>query len=136
MDRRRAQWLTMIDIDACEYCHLGGCLDPVALIETKLIWSRDKTIIVTENLARRASLPAFLVEYETTLPTQLCDQCEHPIAVDGNDISYFVVTGDSGAEEKSPQEYAEWLWGLRFRHWREQCPNPASARMLGWSDAA
>lgn len=133
LDGNRAQWLTMIDVDACEYCHLGGCLEPVALIETKLIWSREKTMTVTANLARRASLPVFLVEYETLKPSESCETCEQPVAVEGNDIAYFVITGDGAPQDElSPQAYAEWLWRLRLGHWRDGCVNPAAARMLAW----
>lgn len=133
VDVNRARWLTQIDIDSCEYCHLGGCLEPVALVETKLIWSREKTMTVTNNLARRAAIPAFLVEYETTKPTGACDHCGQPVAVDGNDIAYFVATGVSGSlPEMDPAKYAEWLWELRFGHWRSECGNPAATRMLEW----
>lgn len=137
LDGNRAQWLTMIDVDACEYCHLGGCLEPVALIETKLIWSREKTITVTANLGRRASLPVYLVEYETLKPSELCGACDQPVAVDGNDIAYFAVTGEGApSDELTPKDYAEWLWALRLEHWQSACPNPASARMLNWQKAA
>src|SRR5690554_3397154 len=133
IDRLRAQWLTQIDIDSCEYCFLGGCLQPVALIETKLIWSVDKTITVTQNLAKRAGIPAYLVEYETTLPTAKCDTCHQPVAVEGNDIEYFIITGPDGPlPEKDPAKYAEWLWELRFDHWRNECTNPAREKMLNF----
>jgi len=132
-----AAWMTQIDINCCEYCHLGGCLETVALIETKLIWSFDKTITVTENLGRRARLSGgiYLVEYQPTKPTHYCESCDRPDDVPGNDIEYFVVTGGTTTEqrtsvEKTPQEYAEWLWSLRFNHWLNECPNPAKTRML------
>lgn len=139
LGRPRDEWISQIDIDCCEYCHLGGCSEPVALIETKLIWSREKTFTVTKNLAQRANLTGgvFLVEYETTKPTRLCDECGRPDADPDNDISYFIVTDHSlergGSVEKSPAEYAEWLWSLRFRHWQDECSNPARLRMLKWS---
>lgn len=137
--RQRADWMSQIDIDCCEYCHLGGCLEPVALIETKLIWASDKTMTVTRNLARRAELAggAYLVEYETKSQVSLCDECGRPDADPDNDILYFIVTdalADRGGTlpEQTPSEYAEWLWSLRFEHWRSECTNPAKARMLDW----
>lgn len=130
--RERAGWMTMIDIDSCEYCFLGGCYQPVALIETKLIISREKTLTVTENLARRASLPAHLVEYAPTLDSIMCDTCGRPDATPGNDIDYFVI---DGRLEKTPAEYAEWLWNLRIPHWLHECTNPAKRHMLEKSAA-
>jgi hypothetical protein len=135
---RRAGWMSQIDIDCCEYCHLGGCLEPVALIETKLIMSTDKTVTVTKNLARRAELSGgcYLVEYETTKPPIVCYECGRPDSVPDNDIAYFIVTDGSlergGSVEKTPVEYAEWLWSLRIPHWDSECTNPARLRMLGW----
>ena len=136
--QQRATWMSLIDIDCCEYCHLGGCLEPVALIETKLVWSSEKTITVTRNLARRANLTGavFLVEYATVRETSLCDQCGRPDADLDNDISYFIVTDGSversAGREMSPAEYAEWLWMLRFPHWQQECANPARSKMLAW----
>jgi hypothetical protein len=133
---RRADWMSQIDIDCCEYCHLGGCNEPIALIETKLVMSTAKTMTVTRNLARRADLSGgiFLVEYETTKPARLCSECGRPDADPDNDIEYFVVTDgsvDKGQSvERTPAEYAEWLWSLRRPHWENECENPARLRML------
>jgi hypothetical protein len=133
IDPQRAEWLTMIDVDCCEYCFLGGCLEPVALIETKLIWSREKSITVTTNLARRANIPAYLVEYQTTMPTAQCEACEQPMAVVDNDIEYFAITGPGAPEDVvKPPDYAEWLWSLRLDHWLTECRNPAAKRMTQW----
>lgn len=136
VDPLRADWMSQIDIDCCEYCHLGGCMEPVALIETKLVMSRQKAMTVTRNLARRASLSGgiFLVEYETTKPPRLCAECGRPDADPDNDISYFIVTDGSVEKgksvERTPAEYAEWLWSLRRPHWENECENPARLRML------
>jgi hypothetical protein len=134
----RADWMSQIDIDCCEYCHLGGCMEPIALIETKLIMSTQKAMTVTRNLARRASLSGgiFLVEYETTKPATLCAECGRPDADPDNDIAYFIVTDGSVEQgesvERTPEQYAEWLWSLRRPHWEIECRNPARLRMLEW----
>ncbi len=122
---QRADWMSMIDIDCCEYCHLGGCSQPVALIETKLVWSQSKNATVMVNLARRTDppLPAYLVEYDLL----------NPINAPENDITYFVVTdliSNTDPTEMTPTDYAEWLWSLRYPHWRSECRNPARSRML------
>lgn len=135
VDRHRAEWMSQIDIDSCEYCHLGGCLEPVALIETKLVWSDSKTLTVTKNLARRASLAGsvFLVEYDLERLPVYCDDCGRPAEDPENDIKYFVVTNANGdSHEMDPAQYAEWLWSLRFPHWENECTNPARKRMLQW----
>lgn len=129
---QRAHWMSMIDIDCCEYCFLGGCFQPVALIETKLIISTEKTMTVTENLAHRANLPAYLVEYAPTRDSISCETCGRPDASPENDIEYFVI---NGTDEKTPAQYAEWLWSLRVTHWRSECSNPASQRMLAMMPA-
>lgn len=116
----------MIDVDSCEYCFLAGCFQPVALIETKLIISTDKTMTVTANLANRATIPAYLVEYAPKFDTIWCPTCGRPDATPDNDIDYFIV---DGAEEKTPQQYADWLWDLRLPHWRDECTNPARVHM-------
>jgi hypothetical protein len=138
LDPQRAGWMSLIDIDCCEYCHLGGCLEPVALIETKLVMSNDKTMTVTRNLARRAKLSGgvYLVEYETTKPSRLCAECGRPDADPDNDIKFFIVTDGSveqgNSVEYGPKEYAEWLWSLRRLHWEDECRNPARRHMLTW----
>ena len=113
-------------------------MEPVALIETKLVMSTQKAMTVTRNLARRAGLSGgiFLVEYATVKPSRLCAVCGRPDADPDNDIEYFIVT--DGATERgesveySPAEYAEWLWSLRRSHWENECRNPAAKRMLSW----
>ncbi len=141
LDPQVAEWMSLIDIDCCEYCHLGGCLEPVALIETKLVMSTDKTMTVTRNLARRASLSGgvYLVEYQTAKPSRLCAECGRPDADPDNDIEYFIITDgsvDQGESvERTPAEYAGWLWSLRFPHWMSECRNPARSRMLSWPTA-
>ena len=66
-DRRMAAYraaydCTMIDVDGLEYCRY--CRSPLALIEVKHRKAADKTTAVLAALARRADVPAFLVEYE------------------------------------------------------------------------
>lgn len=116
---RRARWVSLIDIDCCEFCHL--CSEPVALIELKDVRAASKVGTVTARLASRAMIPAWLVEYE--------------ISDDGTDITRFIATPwhpvGEGPRELTPQEYAEWLWALRADHWKNECRNGAAGRMLG-----
>ncbi len=134
--KNRATWMSQIDIDSCEYCHL--CSEPIALVETKTIWARSKNGTVTAKLAERASLSAYLVEYQTHGPALTCSTCGRPNAIEGDDILRFLVSqwhpkpaGDNaGRREMYPVEYANWLWSLRFGHWRVECNHPLSVRML------
>jgi hypothetical protein len=130
IDRQRAQWMCLIDIDACEYCHL--CYEPVALIETKNVTAVSKASTVTEKLADRATLPAFLVEYQLLHPIEQCDSCGHPTETHKQDIVQFWVTKLDTQDRvlKLPTDYAEWLWSLRVRHWKLECPNGAAMRMV------
>lgn len=130
LGKQRARATSLIDIDGCEYCHL--CREPVALIEVKAIWARSKVGTVTANLARRAKLPAFLVEYETYGPTFTCHECGRAEAGDDDEIIRFFVTqwypADDERHEMEPAAYAEWLWRLRANHWQHACANPAAER--------
>lgn len=115
---RRAQFVSLIDIDCCEYCSL--CFEPVALLETKDIRAKSKSGTVTSKLASRARLPAWVVEYSLNEV--------------GDDIDWFQITPwhpkGCGSRRLSPQQYAEWLWYLRREHWQTECRNGASGRML------
>lgn len=101
-----ASRVTVIDIDWCEYC--CRCKQPVALIETEQSSQRTtpKPAVVTSELARAASLPAYSVTYTAD--------------ADGTDITSFLVRqlvpvrGD--VQALSPQAYALWLLGLRETH--------------------
>lgn len=114
---RRAQWVSLIDIDCCEYCHL--CYEPVALVETKDIRAKSKAGTVTAKLASRAMLPAWVVEYSLT-PA-------------GDDIEWFRLTQwhpqRPGTQQLTAQQYALWLWDLRREHWLRECRNGAAPRM-------
>lgn len=136
---QRARWVSLIDIDGCEYCNL--CYEPVALIEVKALWARTKVGTVTANLARRAGTVAYLVEYETHGPTFTCSECGRAEAADDTDeIVRFYVTQwwpqDGERVEYEPHEYADWLWNLRADHWRDECQHARASWMLERSEAA
>lgn len=127
----RAGWMSQIDIDSCEYCHL--CYEPVALIETKDIKAISKAGTVTTRLAGRAHLEAYLVEYELNGQRGCCSTCGRAEPIGDEDILRFFVTEWTGqSPTRTPMEpsaYAEWLWSLRFPHWESECTNPQAPRM-------
>src|SRR5690606_33274174 len=91
----RAAKLTMIDLDAVEYCY--ACNKPLALIEVKHHNARSVSMTVTRALAFMAGIDAYLVRY---WPTD-----------DGDDIAKFEVLrqfdGSRHVREMTPAEYAE-----------------------------
>jgi hypothetical protein len=133
--RARADWMSQIDIDSCEFCHL--CYEPVALIETKDLSALMKVGTVTAKLAGRAHLEAYLVEYELTESRTECGTCGRAEASGAEDIVRFFVTEWTGASfdrrEMAPKQYAEWLWSLRTPHWESECQHGAAPRMLKWA---
>lgn len=116
---RSAFWLSMIDIDANEYCN--SCYRPIALIETaRDVGQSWKNCGITRKTAELGGLLAYVVLYSADVP-DLCISC-------GNyrqpwpDISGFrvlQVEPESGREfkEMTPQEYALFLVALRVVHW-------------------
>ncbi len=57
LGRRRAALLSVIDIDWCEYCNVGSCREPLALIETARDQSGNRAVkpaTVTGKLATKA----------------------------------------------------------------------------------
>ena len=97
---RVASWLTVIDIDWCEYC--GSCGEPVALIETQEGNRPPKDAPVMRRLAMRAALPAFSVSY---------------VVEDALIVAFRVRDLFGGPEQRmTQQEYAEFLVSLRPCH--------------------
>lgn len=97
----RAAKLSMIDVDAVEFCF--RCSKPLALIEVKDYHAQSLSMRVTLALADLAGIDAYLV---------LCWPTEA-----GDDIERFEVRPRSGQTvEMSPSEYAEWLWSFRDAH--------------------
>lgn len=98
----RAHLLTMIDLDAIEYCK--RCAEPLVLIETAQDRGQvAKATRVTTTLAKRAALPAALVYW---LPN-------------GADMVAFRVRSiwPQGSEQAmTPAEYAIYLWSFHERH--------------------
>jgi len=134
VDGVTAGWMSQIDVDSCEYCHM--CYEPVALIETKDVKEVSKVWTVTRNLATRADLEAYLVEYELSGTRLKCVSCDRVDGADDIDLVMFHVTrwdattGLFVRDPMSPQAYAEWLWKLRYPHWTTECRNPAAPKML------
>lgn len=94
--------LSMIDVDACEYCCF--CSTPVALIETQESLAPPKSARVLTVLARMAGIPAYSVS----------------VAVEDEDVVGFRLQqlGVLGAPvtDLAPAEYARWLVRLRDGH--------------------
>ncbi len=112
----RAQLLAMIDLDACLYVEYDdGSKEPLALIET----ARDcgqpyKNAQVTTNLAKRASLPCFVVMYK---PSDTCN----PADKEWPDIEAFRVkrlwpNPVNDWQLLTPEEWAKKL--LVMREWK------------------
>ena len=96
----------MVDIDDVEYCR--WCYEPLALIElAQDVGQTYKPAAVTENLAIRAEIPAYLCFY----------------TVSESDITRFRVTSLTDGEyvDKilTPSEYA---WFLSSFHESHDCP--------------
>lgn len=100
--RVAAAKLSMIDVDACEYCCYCG--EPVALIETQESTAPPKSARVLTTLARMAGIPAYSVS----------------VAVVDGEIDGFQVqelTPSRGVVlAMTPQVYAYWLLALRDHH--------------------
>jgi hypothetical protein len=101
----KAQTLALIDVDACVYVEYDDRgKEPLMLIET----ARDggpKVSTVTRNLARRASLPAFVVRY--------IHSAAEFLAPGVPDITSFRVKqiwpDQTGYQTMTPHQYANWL---------------------------
>lgn len=98
---RVASWLTVIDIDWCEYC--GSCKEPVALIETQEGNRPPKDAPVMRRLAEKAGIPAYSVSY---------------VVEDALIVEFRCRELVPGAVEQrlSEQEYADFLVSLRCCH--------------------
>lgn len=105
-----ADTLSQIDIDHiyrcdvwCEY-EKQRCSEPLFLIETaEDVGQENKPATVTANLARRASIPAYVVLFTPT--------------ADGDDIERFrvkrIVPTITGWRDFTPAAYAMWLAAKR-----------------------
>ena len=112
----RAQLLAMIDLDASIYVEYDdGTKEPLALIETaKDVGQKYKTASVTLNLAKRASLPCFVLLYKIS-------DNKNPYDKNWHDIASFRVKRLWPFFEKdwrilSPDQWAKTL--LRMRDWQ------------------
>jgi hypothetical protein len=113
--RWRAENVSMIDIDCCEYC--WACGEPLALVETQRSNSGPKEARVTSSLAVLAGIDAYSVSYRATDDVitgfsvrQLVPQRTEPVDV-------------------TPEHYARWLWTLREAH-RISCQQQDKWRTL------
>lgn len=100
--------LGMVDIDDVEYCR--WCYEPLSLIElAQDIGQSHKPAAVTENLAIKAEIPAYLCFY----------------TVSRSDIAQFRVTslthGEFVDEIMTPAEYAQFLSSFHDSH-QHHCP--------------
>lgn len=105
LGKREAWELGNIDIDTCEWCRY--CKQPLALIEAK-VWGADRNLTVTENLAARAQIPAYCVEYRPT----------EGDVWNGQDIAEFRVTSSTSTQVYMPDEMANFLYDMRSEHYR------------------
>lgn len=73
----KAQTLAMIDLDASLYVEYDdGTKEPLALIETAVdVGQRWKAATVTQKLAKRANLPAYVVLYSLSALPNPADPC-------------------------------------------------------------
>lgn len=107
--------LALIDIDGCEYCVL--CRAPLALIET-VRGRTPKGAPVTALLAKLARIEAYSVAYVLEATPECCPSCGQETT--NPDIELFAVRQLQPPSEwvraMSPQEYADFLCGLRDGH--------------------
>jgi hypothetical protein len=71
--RRAASDMTMIDVDACEYC--CRCREPLALIETQESLGVPKWAPVMQRLAELAGIPAFSISVAVDHSCQPSERC-------------------------------------------------------------
>lgn len=102
----QAYRLGMIDIDGCEYCTI--CKAPLALIETQVSTQPPKAAPVMSNLARAASIEAYTASIELD---------------DNGEPARFrlqrLVPTVTPIVERTPEQFAHFLWGLRTKHERK-----------------
>ncbi len=103
--RRLDDFVTYIDIDACEYCH--RCRDPLVLIElAKDVGQPYKTTTVLRKLAVKAGIRGYLVLYKVNSST--------------DEIIQFKLQQVSPVWSKGkpmpPEEYANWLRQIHLTH--------------------
>lgn len=111
-----AQTLSMCDLDMALYCEYDdSSREPLCLVETaRDIGQVHKPCSVTQSLARRARLPAYVVLYRCALEP-------NPADVEAADIESFRVKRIWPAPESEwrsldPQEWADAL--VRIRTWQ------------------
>lgn len=109
----RAQLAAMIDLDASLYVEYDdGTKEPLALIETAVDCGQShKSFTVTQKLALRADLPAFVVLYGKSATANPADPSWH-------DIEWFRVRQiapivDPTFRRVTPREWADQLLRLR-----------------------
>lgn len=118
----RASRQTFIDLDwveACAYCRF-----PVALVEIKHAAAGGSTEI-TERLALRANLPAYLVTFDTGDPEGVMPELESlgrraaelRRSLDIGPFSVTELRSGNGPLAQSPRQHAEWITALRQRHY-------------------
>lgn len=99
-----ASRVSMIDIDACEYC--CQCGEPLALIETeKTDRPQPKRAPVTRALARRAGIAAYSVAYSVDADGQIESFRVQQIQPHGDWVNFMW-----------PPDYAAFLQQLRTHH--------------------
>lgn len=113
-----AQLLAMIDLDASLYVEYdNGDKEPLALIETAIDKGQThKSSTVTQKLAIRSGLPAYVVLYRLSAIPNPADE-------NWKDIASFRVRRINPQPEQAwriytPQQWAENL--LKLRRWRAE----------------
>lgn len=110
--------LHMIDIDSCEFCVV--CKQPLALIETAIDVGQDKKTYYTENLARAAAIPAYVLLYSghTVKHVPAVDGREHVGVITQARVRriYHPDRKPSGWRWFTPDELAAWIRDLRKAH--------------------
>ena len=115
---RVAYWLSMIDIDANEYCQ--SCYRPIALIETaRDVGQSWKNCGITKKTAQLGGLLAYVVLYEAEDPNT-CTSCGNYQQPWPDIVGFRVlqVEPEAGRDFKAmtPREYAQFLVALRVVH--------------------
>lgn len=117
---------TMIDLDAVEYCHIGGCYKPILFVETARYNGRPKGVTVLRNVAAAANVKAICVLY--TLSSELCEcKPSSALAECGHGIESFRVRRVFPDEQQestvlTPQQFAASLLANRYEHLRHAHP--------------
>lgn len=116
MTQVEAHRCAAIDIDFCEWC--TKCHAPLALVEVQKSRTFEKPYTITRNLALLAGIEAWVLSYWTT---------EDELDIEGMRAQRVAPVLQS-AQEFTPAEWAQVLYGMRERHEARDCSSPHALR--------